>query len=124
MYTYRELCQVLTTGFVPGDAYDTRSRQPFTFGARRLTIVAQKPAQANKWMKRQMDIAVREFQESDLEHILRWRNNPEVDRYLTSRHRTREEIATWYKQLISDHNSLLCGIYCDGALGGYCLAEG
>ena len=26
-----------------GDAYDTSSRQPFTFGARRLTLVARKP---------------------------------------------------------------------------------
>jgi SAM-dependent methyltransferase len=44
MYTYRELCELFrTVGFVPGDAYDTRSRQPFTFGARRLTIVAEKP---------------------------------------------------------------------------------
>lgn len=45
IYTYRELCELFSkVGFVPGDAYDTRSRQPFTFGARRITIVAQKPA--------------------------------------------------------------------------------
>jgi len=45
LYTYRELCELFrTAGFVPGDAYDTRSRQPFMFGARRLTIVSQKLA--------------------------------------------------------------------------------
>ena len=44
IYTYRELCALFRiVSFVPGDAYDTRSRQPFTFGARRLTLVAQKP---------------------------------------------------------------------------------
>ena len=49
MYTYRELGELFRmVGFVPGDAYDTRSRQPFAFGARRLTIVAEKPAWVNK----------------------------------------------------------------------------
>lgn len=45
IYTYRELCELFRrVGFEPGDAYDTRSRQPFAFGARRLTIVVQKQA--------------------------------------------------------------------------------
>lgn len=48
IYTYRELCELFgRVGFVLGDAYDTRSRQPFTFGAKRLTMVAQKPAREN-----------------------------------------------------------------------------
>ncbi|NOT55735.1 MAG: class I SAM-dependent methyltransferase [Deltaproteobacteria bacterium] len=48
IYTYRERCKLFgRVGFVLGDAYDTRSRQPFTFGARRLTVGAQKPAQEN-----------------------------------------------------------------------------
>ncbi len=44
IYTYRELSALFTNvGFILSDAYDTRSRQPFAFGARRLTIVVQKP---------------------------------------------------------------------------------
>jgi 2-polyprenyl-3-methyl-5-hydroxy-6-metoxy-1,4-benzoquinol methylase len=48
IYTYRELCELFRrVGLVPADAYDTRSRQPFAFGARRVTIVARKPAEKN-----------------------------------------------------------------------------
>jgi RimJ/RimL family protein N-acetyltransferase len=71
-----------------------------------------------------MHMELHELQEHDLRHLLQWRNNPEVNRYLTSRHRTLEEIATWYKQIISDRNALLFGIYCDDALVGYCIVEG
>lgn len=71
-----------------------------------------------------MRIEFHELQEHDLGHILKWRTNPEVKRYLTTRHRTPEEIAAWHKRITGDGNSLLCGISCDGVLVGYGVVDG
>jgi SAM-dependent methyltransferase len=43
LYTYRELVALFTrAGFANFEAFDTTSKQPFEYGARRLTFVAQK----------------------------------------------------------------------------------
>jgi hypothetical protein len=43
LYTYSQLCQMLeAVGFVSFEGYDSLTREPFAFGAKRLTLVATK----------------------------------------------------------------------------------
>jgi RimJ/RimL family protein N-acetyltransferase len=71
-----------------------------------------------------VNVTFRELQEYDVDCLLRWRNNPEVNRYLTNLYRTREEITAWYRRILADGNALLCGIDCDGVLVGYGVVDG
>jgi RimJ/RimL family protein N-acetyltransferase len=71
-----------------------------------------------------MRIEFHELQEHDLHCLLRWRNNPAVNRYLTGLYRTREDITAWYERITSDGNTLMRGIAYNGMLVGYSVVEG
>lgn len=71
-----------------------------------------------------MNVTFRQLQEHDVDCLLCWRNNPEVNRYLTTLRRTREEITAWYEKISGDGNALLRGIDCDGVLVGYGVLDG
>jgi RimJ/RimL family protein N-acetyltransferase len=70
-----------------------------------------------------MRIEFHELQAHDWDCLLRWRNNPEVNRYLTGLYRTREDIMAWYERITGDGNTLMRGIVYDGVLVGYGVVE-
>src|SRR5215510_5022193 len=66
---------------------------------------------------------LRDLTEEDLDTLLQWRNDPQTNRYLSNRVKTKEESVTWFKWIKSDPKNFLKGILYDGALIGYCIVE-
>ena len=59
----------------------------------------------------------------DLDELLRWRNDLEVNRYLTNRVKTKADTEVWFTCITSDPKNLLKGIMEDDRLVGYCIVE-
>ena len=70
-----------------------------------------------------MNRTLRNLEPSDLKHLVAWRNDPEVNRYLASTNRTLDDVKAWFERLQPDENTFLKGVCLDEELVGYCLAE-
>jgi ribosomal-protein-serine acetyltransferase len=69
------------------------------------------------------DITLRNLTEDDLVTLCRWRNHPEVCRFLANRVKTVEQAREWFQQITRDPRNLLKGILVDGRLAGYGIVE-
>lgn len=65
-------------------------------------------------------IVFRDLSTNDLKALVLWRNDPDVNKYLASRNKSKTEIEEWFKQVSNSHLDLLQGIVYDGRLIGYC----
>ena len=69
------------------------------------------------------DVKLNPLQEGDLDTFCRWRNHPEVSRFLSHRIKTLDQAAVWFQRITGDPNNLLMGITVDGKLVGYGIVE-
>jgi len=69
------------------------------------------------------DLTIDEFPPDRLADIVRWRNDPAVNRYLRQRIRTLEEVQAWYAQYFSKAENTLFAVYADKTLIGYGTLE-
>ena len=65
-------------------------------------------------------ITLDDFPPDCLAEIVRWRNDPAVNRYLRQGIRTLEEVQEWYAQYFSRAEHKLFAVYGDKRLIGYC----
>ncbi len=68
-------------------------------------------------------IEVAAFQRRDLPAIVRWRNDPAVNRYLRPAYRTLPEVEDWYERYFGSEGNRLFAVLADGTLVGYCTIE-
>jgi RimJ/RimL family protein N-acetyltransferase len=68
-------------------------------------------------------IETRDLVQQDLDALVRWRNDPAVNRYLSDRMRTPEEAASWFEHLRTNSKVWLKAICEDGRLIGYATVE-
>jgi RimJ/RimL family protein N-acetyltransferase len=69
------------------------------------------------------DVTLRPLREGDLDTLCRWRNHPEVCRFLSDRVKTLDEATVWHHRVTGDPNNLLLGITADAVLVGYGIVE-
>nr|MBN2276536.1 GNAT family N-acetyltransferase [candidate division Zixibacteria bacterium] len=62
--------------------------------------------------------------ENDLEAVVLWRNDLEVNQYISNRIKTVDEAVQWFRRVKGNPANLLQGIYEGDDLIGYCIAEG
>ncbi len=67
--------------------------------------------------------SLRDLSIEDLELLVRWRNEPEVGRYLANRLKTIEEAKTWFEKLRGNPKVWLKAIICDDTVIGYATVE-
>jgi len=65
------------------------------------------------------DITIDEFPPDRLAEIVRWRNDPAVNRYLRQGILTLEEVQEWYTQYFARAENKLFAVYADKILIGY-----
>ncbi len=63
------------------------------------------------------------LQASDLEALCRWRNHPQVSRFLANRVKTHDQAMAWFRRITGDSKNLLKGIMVDAQLIGYVIVE-
>ncbi len=68
-------------------------------------------------------ITLRDLTTKDLDLVLIWRNNPNINKYLANRVKTNPEAQVWFNRITSSPSNLLKGILYDGRLIGYCIVE-
>jgi RimJ/RimL family protein N-acetyltransferase len=68
-------------------------------------------------------ITLRELTAKDLDVLLRWRNNPDINKYLANRVKTKPEAETWFNHITGSPLNLLKVIIYNGQLIGYCMVE-
>jgi RimJ/RimL family protein N-acetyltransferase len=66
---------------------------------------------------------LRDMTESDLACVTKWRNDPQINRYLTNRVRTIDEAEIWYKRIRSNSKNWFKIIMHDNEPVGYALVE-
>lgn len=69
------------------------------------------------------DVKLSPFQEGDLDTLCRWRNHPDVSRFLSQRVKTIDQATVWFQKVTGDPNDLLLEISVDGVLVGYGIVE-
>jgi RimJ/RimL family protein N-acetyltransferase len=69
------------------------------------------------------DLTIDNFPPDRLADIARWRNDPDVNRYLRQGIRTLEEVQAWYTQYFSRAENKLFAVYADKTLIGYGTLE-
>jgi ribosomal-protein-serine acetyltransferase len=70
-----------------------------------------------------IETTTRNLTKGDLDALCRWRNHPEVCRFLGNRVKTREETLAWFTRITDDTNNLLKGIMFENRLVGYGIVE-
>jgi RimJ/RimL family protein N-acetyltransferase len=68
-------------------------------------------------------IEVVAFRRRDLPAIVKWRNDPAVNRYLRPAYRTLPEVEDWYEHYFGAQGNRLFAVLTDGTLVGYCTIE-
>ena len=68
-------------------------------------------------------ITLRDLAPADLDSLVRWRNDPEVNRYLSDRLKTRAEADAWYQRLRSNSKVWLKAVLESDQLVGYAVVE-
>ncbi|MEW6050715.1 MAG: GNAT family N-acetyltransferase [Candidatus Zixiibacteriota bacterium] len=68
-------------------------------------------------------VILRDMVFDDLDHLVRWRNDPEVSRYLADRLKTRQEAETWLTRLGANSKVWRKVILLDGRIIGYGAVE-
>jgi RimJ/RimL family protein N-acetyltransferase len=68
-------------------------------------------------------VTLRDLTNMDLETVVRWRNDPEVNRYLADRIKTREETQVWFRRIKDDPRNMLKAILYDECMVGYVIVE-
>jgi RimJ/RimL family protein N-acetyltransferase len=68
-------------------------------------------------------VAVRDLTKGDLGLLIEWRNDPQVNRYLSDRLKTQSEIEVWFDRLRSDPRVWLKAILEDDRVIGYAAVE-
>ena len=68
-------------------------------------------------------IYIFDFPEEDLASIVKWRNDPDVNKYLRPNYRTLEDVQEWYRGYFSSGGNRLFGIRAADELIGYCTIE-
>jgi len=68
-------------------------------------------------------ITLRDLSTEDLKLLVRWRNDPEVNRYLADRLKTAEEAEAWYNKLRANPKVWLKTVVQDNAAVGYATVE-
>ncbi len=68
-------------------------------------------------------ITFRDLIEDDLDDVLRWRNDPQINRYLAAQSRTRADLEAGVARIKSNPLNRLLGILVDGQLIGYGIVE-
>lgn len=66
---------------------------------------------------------LRDLTENDLDALVRWRNDPVVNKYLSDRLKTKTETETWYNRLRGNPEVWLKAITYDSRLIGYAVIE-
>ena len=56
------------------------------------------------------NISIIDFPEDSLSAIVKWRNDPEINKYLRPGYRSLEEVTEWYTGHYSSHGNRLFGI--------------
>lgn len=69
-------------------------------------------------------IDLRDLTIDDLDALVRWRNDPAVNRYLSDRLKTGEEAKAWFDKTKADPKVWLKAVTADGELVGYAAVEG
>jgi RimJ/RimL family protein N-acetyltransferase len=69
------------------------------------------------------DLTIDDFPPDRLAEIVRWRNDPAVNKYLRPGIRTLAEVREWYTQYFSQAENKLFAVYCDQTLIGYSTLE-
>jgi hypothetical protein len=70
-----------------------------------------------------MQILLRDLEESDLDKVLRWRNDPAINKYLTNQVKSENDARVWFTRSRSNPINLLKAIICDGRTVGYCMVN-
>ncbi|MEW6015960.1 MAG: GNAT family protein [Candidatus Zixiibacteriota bacterium] len=73
-------------------------------------------------MKNEM-ITLRDLTAVDFDTIVSWRNDPQVNRYLAERLKSRTEIEAWFARLKTNPHTWLKAVLRDRRLIGYCTIE-
>lgn len=68
-------------------------------------------------------ITIRDLTTTDLDLLVSWRNDPDVNRYLADRLKSRAEVEGWFNRLRSNPRIWLKAVLRDGRLIGYCTVE-
>ena len=68
-------------------------------------------------------ITFRDLTTKDLDVLLLWRNNPNINKYLANRVKVKPEAQAWFNRINGSSSNLLKGIIYDGRLIGYCIVE-
>jgi RimJ/RimL family protein N-acetyltransferase len=68
-------------------------------------------------------ITHRDLSPDDLDDLVRWRNDPDVNRYLSERLMTKDEAEAWLRRLRSNSKAWLKAILYDNRLVGYGTVE-
>src|SRR5262249_1237156 len=96
----------------------------YNFLADRKSILIRSRKPYNHWLDQRVEMTtLRDLTENDLDDLLRRRNDPEVNRYLTTRVKTKADAEAWFTRIKSDPRNFLKGILQDGRLVGYCIVE-
>jgi len=66
---------------------------------------------------------LKDMTEKDLENVTKWRNDPDINRYLTLRVRTKDEADFWFKRSKSNRKNWIKIILYDNKPVGYALVE-
>ncbi len=66
---------------------------------------------------------LRDLTNDDLDALVRWRNDPEINRYLADRLKTKEEAEPWFNRLRGNPKVWLKAIIENGTLIGYAAVE-
>jgi RimJ/RimL family protein N-acetyltransferase len=68
-------------------------------------------------------ISLRDLICGDLDLLVRWRNDPVVNRHLADRLKTKDEAEAWFHRLRANPKSWVKAIEVDGVLSGYAVVE-
>jgi UDP-4-amino-4,6-dideoxy-N-acetyl-beta-L-altrosamine N-acetyltransferase len=66
-------------------------------------------------------ITLRDLTTQDLDAVVRWRNDSNINEYLVNREKTLPEAYAWFNRITNSSNNLPKGIYDDNQLIGYCI---
>ena len=69
------------------------------------------------------DITVESFPREELPAIVRWRNDPAVNKYLRPAYRTLDEVQEWFDHYFAAEGNKLFAIRAGRRLVGYCTIE-
>jgi len=69
------------------------------------------------------DLTIAPFPDDDLASMVKWRTDPDVNKYIRAGLRTLEAVRKWYDEYFSAAENLLFAIRLEGNLIGYCTIE-